>query len=308
MRTAPTCLVALLVATCLTVWVGGALDVPVQAAPRCFGAAARDHEHPCTNRALNVTVTPAPSRAAVQADPPCTQIKFEPSVCAFGRSRTTAKKTVALMGDSHARHWRAAMLTVAARRGWRVLSIYKSTCPYTFASFAGRLADCAAWSHSVAKYLAGHPEIHTVFVSGNTGFQGGGSFGAAKVKGFLDAWKGLPPSVTEVFDIHDVPHAGRGTRRCVEAQIRLHHNAGVRCKRPRSRALHADYLAVAAEQSATDKVRLIDLTSFMCGSKNCFPVIGGVLVIKDIGHLTRTFSRTLGPYLDRAITAARKSG
>jgi hypothetical protein len=40
----------------------------------------------------------------------------------------------------------------------------------------------------------------------------------------------------------------------------------------------------------------------MCDRENCFPVVGGALVIKDIGHLTRTFSATLGPYLDRAIT------
>ena len=39
----------------------------------------------------------------------------------------------------------------------------------------------------------------------------------------------------------------------------------------------------------------------MCDDSRCFPVVGGALVIKDIGHLTRTFSRSLGPFLGRAI-------
>jgi hypothetical protein len=38
-----------------------------------------------------------------------------------------------------------------------------------------------------------------------------------------------------------------------------------------------------------------------CGPRTCLPVIGGVLVHKDAHHLTRTFSRTLGPLLDGAL-------
>ena len=33
----------------------------------------------------------------------------------------------------------------------------------------------------------------------------------------------------------------------------------------------------------------------------CFPVVGGVLVHKDVGHLTRQFSTTLGRYLLSAL-------
>ena len=48
-------------------------------------------------------------------------------------------------------------------------------------------------------------------------------------------------------------------------------------------------------------MQLVDLSDFMCDATHCFPVVGGALVIKDIGHLTRTFSRSLGPFLGRAI-------
>jgi hypothetical protein len=45
---------------------------------------------------------------------------------------------------------------------------------------------------------------------------------------------------------------------------------------------------------------VVDLTPHFCGRRRCFPVVGGVLVHKDTDHLTRRFSRTLGPYLLRA--------
>jgi len=38
---------------------------------------------------------------------------------------------------------------------------------------------------------------------------------------------------------------------------------------------------------------------FQCSARFCFPVIGGVLVHKDIDHITRTFAETLAPYLQR---------
>lgn len=50
---------------------------------------------------------------------------------------------------------------------------------------------------------------------------------------------------------------------------------------------------------------LTAVSSFLRDAEDCFPVVGGALVIEDIGHLTRTFSRTLGPYLARAITPLR---
>ena len=46
---------------------------------------------------------------------------------------------------------------------------------------------------------------------------------------------------------------------------------------------------------------MVDLTPVFCGPRTCLPVIGGVLVHKDAHHLTRTFSRTLGPLLDEAL-------
>ena len=76
---------------------------------------------------------------------------------------------------------------------------------------------------------------------------------------------------------------------------------GTQCAIPRYRALVTDATAVAAQQLGRT---VIDLTPFFCSSKQCFPVVGGVLVHKDQDHLTQNFSRTLGPYIGRAVDRA----
>ena len=88
------------------------------AAAACFGAASRDPEVPCTNPALERTVTPSLAAARTLPNSPCRSIAAgSPSVCRFGDPGGAT--TVALVGDSHAGHWRAAFEHVAKAKGWR---------------------------------------------------------------------------------------------------------------------------------------------------------------------------------------------
>ncbi|MEA2126087.1 MAG: hypothetical protein QOI80_2869, partial [Solirubrobacteraceae bacterium] len=130
--------------------------------PRCFGAAARDPEHPCVNHRLNRTVTPKPADAVIQPSAPCAIIRrTKPAVCAFGTK--DVKPTVALIGDSHARHWVAALTRVAHRDRWRGVSITRTRCPFSFA----RKPDhpCIGWVRRDLRWLREHPKVSTVYVS-----------------------------------------------------------------------------------------------------------------------------------------------
>ncbi len=274
-------------------------------APSCFGAAARDPLAPCVNPALNFTAIPRPSDAALEPSAPCTPNRgSSPPVCHFGVPQQNAPSTVALMGDSHSTHWRAALAVVAATRRWHGVSIDRSNCPFTFARTPGR-GRCAGWSGSVVRWLQAHPEVHSIFVSANSGSGvvplPGMTRRTTKMNGYIRAWKALPRSVRHIFVIRDVPHSRNDTRDCVTRAVARHRNPAQRCARPRSGALRTDWQAVAAGQTDSERVKLIDLTRLMCDDDRCFPVVGGALVIKDIGHLTRTFSTTLGPFLGRAI-------
>ena len=56
----------------------------------------------------------------------------------------------------------------------------------------------------------------------------------------------------------------------------------------------------AAARLGGPRVESVNLTRFFCGAR-CYPVVGGVLVLRDSTHMTGAFSGTLGPYLLREL-------
>jgi hypothetical protein len=278
---------------------------PAHARPRCFGAAARDPLHPCANPALRLSVLPSPALAPLQPGSPCTPVRAVDLVepCAFGAPAGTERGAVALIGDSHAAHWRSALAVVARARGLRAYAITRDSCPF---STAGReLAEpyrsqCERWKRELPAWLADHPWIHTVFLAQLTRDVADQPFAAAMAS-YEDARQTLPPSVERIVVIRDSPEARYDTLTCVGRALARRVPAGPACAVPRRAALLADPAAAAAEQLGSGRVRSVDLTSFFCGPSRCFPVVGGVLVYKDENHLTPLFAQTLGPYLLRAV-------
>jgi SGNH domain-containing protein len=278
-----------------------------RAQPRCLGAAARDPQHRCANPALRLSVRPAPEEAPLQPGAPCTPVRAVDLVapCAFGAPAAAARGAIALIGDSHAAHWRPALAYVAARRQLRAYAITRDSCAF---STAGReLAEpyrsqCETWKRELPGWLADHPWVQTVFLASLTRDVAQQPFAAAMAS-YEDAWRTLPPSVRRIVVIRDSPEARYDTLTCVGRAHARGEPAGPACAIPRAAALPADPAAAAAEQLGSERVRSVDLTSFFCGPSRCFPVVGGVLVYKDENHLTPLFARTLGPYLLRAVDA-----
>jgi len=288
---------------------------PAGSSPRCFGAAARDPEHPCDNPSLRRAVNPSPGIAQITPFEPCSVVKRRPMVCAFGVPAAEARETVALIGDSHAEHWRSALRVMAQSKRWHVASLGRSNCPLS--RTIPVLSEvqqsvrrhqrymCWRWNRRVPAWLRANPRIRTVFVSEHTraaevfARRGADEF-EARVRGHLRAWRALPRSVRRLVVIRDVPYVTTTTIACVRRAIARHQIANDRCSVPRAEGLEPDPAEVAAKRTRSRRVRLIDMTDFMCGPRRCFAVVGGVLVHMDHGHLTRLFSTTLGPYLERA--------
>jgi hypothetical protein len=281
-----------------------------QAYPRCFGAASRAPVRPCHNPRLRLLVVPTPSQAQITPSSPCALVPHDapPEVCAFGVPRSRAVKTFALIGDSHAVHWRAALEVVARAKRWRGLSLYRTQCPLSMAVPLQRKtmrAGCIRWRREVLGWVAVHPEIDTIVVSEHIGGSVRAAAGerqfAAKVRGYVDAWNALPASVAHIIVIRDVPYSETGTLACVARAMKRRKPAGQACALPRRTSLRPDPAVAAADQLHSPRVQAIDMTHFMCDRSRCFPVVGGALVRKDHGHLTRVFATTLGPFLLREI-------
>src|SRR4051794_13610637 len=287
------------------------------AAPRCFGAAARDPEAPCTNPALRLTVKPRPVDAPLIPEVPCDR-QFplglvEP--CAFGVPEAMAVRHVALIGDSHAAHWRSAFLAVARQQQWRVYAVTRNSCALTQ---IGKpipeplYSRCVTWRGDVLSWLGKQTNIDTVFLAADApqtrelrpdataAFQ-------ARVTGFVNEWQQGPETVRNVYVIRDNPEVLYNTNSCV-SRAKAHRRApGTACAVARGRALLPDPATLAVDQLASPRFHTIDLTPFFCDPQRCLPVIGGALVYRDTNHMTTAFATSLAPYLLRAVQAFSSS-
>ena len=283
---------------------------PLAPTPSCLGAAARDPQHPCNNPNLRLTVRPSPSEAPLTPSAPCSLVGGDGLInsCAFGVPAATSTATVALIGDSHAIHWRAALEVVAQAKAWEALSAVRSGCPFTAAGSTipePLRSLCNERNREVPSWLAQHPEVSTVFVgehsAGDVTVRGGQETFEAQEAGYVRAWNSLPPSVRHVVVIRDNPQFRPDVLECVQQAIARRQPAGVLCAEPRQVALGEDPAAAAARRLHSHRVQVVDLTPFFCDSSLCYPVVGGVLVYRDPNHLTEAFATSLGPYLLREV-------
>jgi hypothetical protein len=279
------------------------LASPAAGEPRCFGAASRDPAHPCSNPALTNSVTPTP-QAALRAEAHRSFCGGRPVrreavlVCPYGP--VTFTRTVAILGDSHADHLRAAWQQIADEHDWRIDVVYRPACPFSRAHAKlppARARGCEQWNRTVPRFFAAHPEIRDVVLGAHVGYvrvpKGSTRF-ATQVRGYVAAWRTLPTRLHLVV-LRDPPKELYATVRCIE---RTKRSPGTACALRRSIALDPDPQVAAARRR---HVPVVDLTRFYCDARNCFPVIGGVLVHRDVNHLSERWAATLAPYLDAAL-------
>jgi peptidoglycan/LPS O-acetylase OafA/YrhL len=275
--------------------------------PKCFGAASRDPAEKCVNAKLRMMVVPTPAEARKRRNFPCNLVEERGYlyICSYGVKPDKAEGTVALIGDSHAAHWRAAVDVVARQNKWFGYSLSHTGCPLSTTvhnSLKGKeRTECLGWNKQVVAWLKRHPEIKTIMVSAISGGARDRSIDA--VGGYVAAWKSLPASIERIVVIRDTPKVRGGTDDCVEQAIAAKKVAATACDVPRTEALARDPHVTAARRITGRQVQVVDMTPFICDKRTCYPVVGGALVYKDQNHLTEVFARTLGPYLAKEIDA-----
>jgi hypothetical protein len=278
------------------------------AAARCFGAAARDPAHPCTNTSRTVVPTVAGRNRVTRSG--CRKTERAAGVdCEFGSSDAHPRRTFALIGDSHALGWRGALAVAGRSAHWLGYSLWSPAC---LLSKAARYLDpivrpgCQQFNRDVHRFLARHPEISTVFVSHATYITifppRGRTVLQTKVAGFTAAWAALPRSVKHIVVIRDNPGTPDDAFDCIARVVAAATGSpGTACREDRDAVLPPDAAMTAVRLAHTARVQAIDMTPYFCDSSFCYPVVGGVLVDRDFSHLSIEYARSLGPYLLRAI-------
>jgi hypothetical protein len=278
----------------------GAFSEPIGfvAGPRCFGAASRNPNARCSNPALRRAVIPTPREAKRTPNAFCSsgdRVGMV-SACRFGVSEALATTTMAVVGDSHAQHWRGALEVVAQEKRWHGLSITRAGCPLTMAKpiLPGKNAtrNCHLWLLQVRDWFTRHPEVSTVVVAAHAGAR---TTGRTR-NGYRAAWNALPASVRHIIVLRDTPSIGKVSG-CIRRAVTKRRRPGPACAVSRRRGLRRDDHFAAARSTAAKRVSAIDMTRFFCSASKCLPVIGGALVHKEGEHMTRVFAGTLGRFL-----------
>ena len=279
--------------------VNGSLD--------CFGAGARaPGKAPCLDPDLKGLY---PSLATAAADnywpENCVVTNredVEPIGCEVGNANSNTR--IALVGDSHAKHYAAAFVDLAKKNNWSVEIFVKGGCPF---STAERSRDDTVLTKACSVYVQNMQKIITeeqydlVITSQKNGVEWitkGKSQEETAISGLEEAWSTVIDQGIPVLAIKDSPMPIAKVIRCLEI------NAPKDCTLPRTEAFLFDPQIQAVERLNNELVTLVKFDDVYCDKTKCFSVIGIAIVYRDANHLTSTFTRTLARFLSPSIQSA----
>lgn len=188
-----------------------------------------------------------------------------------------------IVGSSRARQQAAAIIPLAAEHGWRVVALWRDSCP--FVPEPGGSADPACADHNarVTEHLRAQRPDGLMVVTTMVPHEGA----EIAVPGAAALLAELSAGGTQVIAMRDQPRVPFHSADCAERRADLP-GACVIDVRERMPEQRPDAEALGDGGAAP-----VDLTEATCPGGTCTPVIGGVVVFLDGDHLTRTYARSL---------------
>jgi len=230
--------------------------------------------------------------------------------CVYGDPQ--GKTTVVLFGDSHAAQWFPALERLAVQKGWRLVSLTKSACPWAwvtpFNPHVGRRYDeCARWRSAVVRRIvADQPGL--VILANQWRYVTGSSIGfdaPAWRQGLQKTLGELRPSGARIVILRDTPWPGFDVPRCLSRAAWRGLDARSMCTFDRQRALNTSVFEMESRAaSQTTGVAVIDLTDAICDTSICSSIHRGQVVYSDNHHLTAAMSTALAPALLQHLTSS----
>jgi hypothetical protein len=226
--------------------------------------------------------------------------------------------TLVLLGDSHAGQWLPAIVRIAERRHWRVLSLTRGGCPAADVTVLLREAPvsgnarCDRWRREAVRWVAAQRPQLVVLGSlrRRTIHVGGGRYLAADsteagrarwAAGLRQTVQALVPSGTRVVVLQDTPLPGGDVRDCVARNL----TRPARCDVPAAAAVDRRFARAEREALAgIPGTAYLDMTPAICGPRVCAAQSGGVIRFRDTNHVTARVVEGLWPQLETALDAA----
>jgi peptidoglycan/LPS O-acetylase OafA/YrhL len=229
--------------------------------------------------------------------------------CATGDTASTT--TVALIGDSNAGMWTAALQPIADQRHWRLETLIKGNCPLLdlpmLNPVLGReYTECDQWRReTIARLRAEQPRLVVLGMlrqySPSYMWSRFTSYDSAWIDSLTRAVSQLRGIGAQVLVLGPIPDPTSHVPDCLS----VHLNDVAPCSPQRSTAVNQP--GIEAESAATHAGggRYADLTELFCTADRCPSIVGNALVYADQRHVTAEYSRLLSPAIgalaDRAL-------
>ena len=263
----------------------------------CIGAASmRDDSCKKANTELLMTPAMAKEDKAVLYEDDCwTGRPFDArKVCTYGKKDSRTR--IALVGNSHAGMWHAALEEIATKNGWRLDTYLISQCytmmlPIVFETQT-QTEGCQEWN-KWAVQEAVNGKYDTVVLSNRTyeklqNVAESQQYGK-QVGGYTKTLNTLVAGGLKVLAIRDAPEGIEHIPDCLAEND----NDGAKCAGERAKVLKKDPLYQAARMHTSSSVEALDLSNRFCDATTCHVVIGGLIAYFDYGHVSNTYAKTL---------------
>lgn len=290
--------------------VGSELADLALAPPACFGALAAipGADCPDSHTLAFPDVLLLSNTAQGPAVPPLEEVCSEPAdtplvrECVFGPAQADATVTVAVVGDSHALHYVAAMRKLAFEHGWRVKMVTKPGCPPIIDPAVLPLwapesvSECGSWAEQAVQHVAADKEVDAVVfssISREYGFADGTPPETQDISAsYVATWQPWVDAGKQVLVIADTVFLQRGD---ILACLARANGAPDACSAEASVVLaKPDPMVVAAKMLPANQVGVFDPNSYICTADGiCHAVVGGIPVFVDHNHLLQAFAATL---------------
>lgn len=242
--------------------------------------------------------TPASTSTCLTTDTSTTLLPL--SACAFGDR--TAKRTIAVIGDSHANQWTSALDYFGKAHHVRVILFAKAACPpgeyLTYVDpLTGRLyVNCNTWRTAVLaemtklrpEYVIVTSELRTVDVDPS---------------GMVQTIRALESDNARVIYLEDTPNPERVG--LMPDCLAAHANDVQAC----SLAVNANstrltgFIQRRVEVSAAQAAgaTIMNPIPWFCTTTTCPPIVDNIQVYQDDSHVTNTYVKWLSPIFSKTL-------
>ena len=228
--------------------------------------------------------------------------------CTFGSSKL--KKTLVLLGDSHAAMWAPAIIPSATAAGYKVIVQWFPNCPVAdvvpWVTLKGQLGtDCSAWRTRTLSAIANlNPSV--VILSEATTF----AQSDASTPFSPSAWQSAlqrtftvinKPS-SKVIMMGDVPYFAVSPAQCLAA----HPTDVQQCSTEVVNSIPQDRQMTSAESGAASATHIafFNPDPLLCAS-TCSPIVGSTVTFKDTTHVASSYAGSIRGALWKGLMAAK---